>query len=138
MQTREATTFVHPSHPIIAPPRQMTRRRPWRSGRFSDERRRAHEAEERWREAGYGDAVIEKLEWDRRYSVLRVAGLELAYSDYKRFTAALAAAWDAGYVPGPGHSSVCGVDLPDVAPSLSGVDVDLASQDLLRPRHSSR
>ena len=134
MHTSQATTFVHP-YKAISPSTLMTvPREPRRRGRFTDERRRAAEAEERWRDAGYATEVIDRLHWDRRYSVLKIGELELAYSDYRGFVAALHAAWDAGYVPAAGHSSVRGADLPDAAPSLSGVDVDLSSQEVL-PRH---
>jgi hypothetical protein len=138
MQIPAATTFVQSPKPIRPPYLMTPPRQPRRRGRFSDDHRRAHEAEQRWRKAGYGPELIERLRWDRSYSVLRIGNLELAYSDYGAFRAALGAAWDAGYVPAPGHSSVRGADLPDVAPSLSGLDVDLSSQDVLPPRHQRR
>lgn len=93
-----------------------------------DERRLRKEAEERWRET-YEPEVAEKLRWDQRYSILRIGGSEYAFTDYDRYVAALRAAWAAGLVPDHGPSSVPGIDLPDVAPSLRGVDVDTTSHD---------
>ncbi len=138
MGTREATTYVDPHQPSLSPQPMTLPRQPRRRGRFSDDRRHAKDAEERWRDAGYAPELIEKLRWDRCYTLLRIGDVEFAYSDYLGFRSALRAVWDAGYVPAPGHGSVRGADLPDVAPSLSGLDVDLSSQDVLPPRHQPR
>ena len=99
-----------------------------RARRFSEEARRRHEAEERWRET-YPPEIIEKLRWDQRYSILRIGESEFAFSDHDRYVAALRAAWDAGLAPDHGPGSVRASDLPDVAPSLRGVDVDITSHD---------
>lgn len=108
----------------------MNPRRPKGSGRFGDEQQRRQEAEERWREV-YETEIVEKLRWDRRYSIVRIGGSEFAFSDHDRYVAALRAAWAAGLVPDHGPGRVLGSDLPDVAPSLRGVDVDISSYDSL-------
>jgi hypothetical protein len=87
-----------------------------------------HEAEKRWRKAGYPPEVVEALQAERRYSIVRVGDVEYAFSDYDRYVSALREAWAAGLVPHHGPSSVLGIDLPDVAPRLRGVDVDLVAQ----------
>jgi hypothetical protein len=96
--------------------------------RFGKERSKQH-AERRWREAGYPREVTERLRWDRRYSVIWVGESAYAFSDHEGYVAALGAAWAAGFVPRHGPSFVSGIDLPDVAPSLRGVDIDLTSKD---------
>lgn len=105
----------------------MTEPRRTKGSRSDDDQRRMEEAEERWRQAEYKPELVERLRWDRRYSIVRVRGAVYAFSDYDSFVAALNAAWEAGVVPDHGPGSVLGIDLPDVAPSLSGVDVDLFS-----------
>ena len=67
------------------------------------------------------------LHTDRRYSIVRLGSTEFAFSDYELYVSALNLAWAAGFVPDHGPSSVPGFDLPDVAPSLRGVDVDITS-----------
>jgi hypothetical protein len=111
----------------MTPPRKENRR-------FGEERKRLA-AEERWREAGYDPEVVERLRWDRRYSVFWIGESAYAFSDHDGYVAALAAAWSAGFVPRHGPSFVRGIDLPEVAPSLRGVDIDLTSTDSpgLRP-----
>jgi hypothetical protein len=101
-------------------------RKPARARRFSDDRRHRYEAEERWREA-YGPELAEKLQFDRRYAIIRIGDAEFAFSDYDRYLAALRTAWDAGLVPDHGPSSIPGSELPDVAPRLRDVDVDITS-----------
>jgi hypothetical protein len=96
--------------------------------RFGEDRRRAHEAMEKWEEAGYSPELIARLQWDRRYSIVRIVGSQFAFSNHKGYVAALRSAWAAGLVPDHGPSSVLGVDLPDVAPSLRGVDLDFAAR----------
>jgi hypothetical protein len=96
--------------------------------RFGAERRQ-QAAVERWLEAGYPPEVVERLRWDRRYSIIRVGESEFAFSDYDGYVAALDAAWAAGFVPDHGPSRVRGIDLPDVVRSLRGVDIDLAATD---------
>lgn len=97
----------------------------------TDDERRTLEAEERWRRSGYEQGIVERLRWDRRYSIVRIRGAAYAFSEYDSFVAALKAAWEAGAVPDHGPGSVRGIDLPDVAPSLSGVDIDLRSREWL-------
>jgi hypothetical protein len=86
----------------------------------------AEEAEARWR-AAYEPDVAETLEVDRRYSIIRLGSTELAFSEYELYVSALNGAWAAGFIPDHGPSSVPGCDLPDVAPSLRGADVDITS-----------
>ena len=73
------------------------------------------------------DSLFEMLRADRRYSIVRIGAAEFAFSDYDLYVSALNLAWAAGYVPDHGPGSVPGSDLPDVAPSLRGVDVDISS-----------
>lgn len=101
-----------------------------RTFRFGEDRRRAHEAKERWEDAGYSPELIARLRWDRRYAIVRIGDAEFAFSDHERYVAALRRAWTAGLVPNHGPSSVLGIDLPDAAPSLRGVDLDFAPRGL--------
>jgi hypothetical protein len=105
--------------------------------RFGDERERRREASERWREAGYPSQVVEKLDWKRRYSIIRIGASEFAFSRHDAYVAGLQAAWAARIVPEHGPSSIMGIDLPEVARSLRGVDIDLSSTDQSEPRSTS-
>lgn len=96
------------------------------SRRFGEERRRAQEAERRWREV-YGPEVAESLRWDARYWIVRVGEAEFAFSDYDGYVTALEEAWATGLVPDYGPSSVRGIDLPEAAPDLRAVDADIRS-----------
>jgi len=91
-----------------------------------EDRRRAHEAKEGWREAGYPAEVIASLRWDQRYSIIRIGTREYAFSRYSDYIAGLRAAWAVGLVPDQGPSSVPGIALPEIAGSLKGVDVDVS------------
>jgi hypothetical protein len=90
---------------------------------------RIREVKRRWIER-YGPLVAEQLEPYKRYTLLRVGELQYAYTSYERCVQSLGDAWDAGLVPRLGRGGVRGVDLPDVAPRLQGVDSDLGE---LRP-----
>jgi hypothetical protein len=72
----------------------------------------------------YGLDVAEQLREDRRYSLIRVGDLALAYSHYDAYVRALGHAWRAGSAA-TWVTSAVGADLPDVAPRLSGVNLDL-------------
>jgi hypothetical protein len=93
-----------------------------------EEPRRLRAAEERWAKA-YGEQVAKKLEWDRRYVIVRIGSSEFAFSDYDRYVAALRDAWAAGFVPEHGPNLVRGADLPDAAPALRGVNAGIAPND---------
>jgi hypothetical protein len=100
--------------------------------RFGKERRAIHEAEERWKKAGYSPSVIEKLDWDWRYSIVELGEDQYALSSYENYVATLRTAWELGYVPVHGPGAVRGIDLPSVAPRLRGGDVEeLHLQDSL-------
>jgi hypothetical protein len=71
----------------------------------------------------YGPYVAAQLEADRRYSLVRVAQTEFAYTTYDLYTRALAQLWDSGLVPEP-LPSTKGSELLDVAPNLQAVDLD--------------
>jgi hypothetical protein len=79
---------------------------------------------ERWVEA-YGPLLAEQLQADCSYAVIRVEAVEFAYSEYDRYLRALAQAWEAGFAPDVLPSTL-GRDLPQVAPALRGVNVDLS------------
>ena len=115
-------------HTVATALLEMTGFRPPR--RFGEERRRLHEAQERWQKAGYAAEVIDKLEWDKRYSIIELGESQYAFSTYEGYVEALRAAWEAGLVPDHGPGAVQGVDLPDVAPRLRSVDVELHLQDV--------
>jgi hypothetical protein len=96
--------------------------------RFGADEERAVEAAKRWREAGYPDQVIERLRWNRRYSIIGIGQSEFAFSRHADYVAGLRAAWAARIVPNAGPSSILGIDLPDVSKSLRGVDIELSSR----------
>ena len=95
--------------------------------RFAEDQRQIEEASQRWEEV-YEAAIVEKLEWDRAYWIIRLGESEFAFTGYERYVAALGEAWGAGLAPDHGPGPVRGADLPDVAPSLRGVDIELTSQ----------
>jgi hypothetical protein len=103
--------------------------RPRKDTRRFGEGRWQQVAEQRWQQAGYPLEVVERLRWDRRYSIIRIGESDFAFSGYDGYIAALSAAWEAGFVPHHGPSRVRGIDLPEVASSLRGVDIDLTSKD---------
>lgn len=72
--------------------------------------------------AAYGEAVGNRLEADRRYSIVRVGRLVLAFSDYEGYVAALRDAWDSGLIAEPGPADVLGWELPAAVPELHAVD----------------
>jgi hypothetical protein len=72
--------------------------------------------------------LARQLEPFRRYSIVRVGSAEFAYTRYDQFVQALAQAWDVGLVPEP-RPSALGRELPEAAPLLRGVDLDLATVD---------
>jgi hypothetical protein len=84
-----------------------------------------HKARDAWHDAGYAAELIEKLEWNKRYSIVELLGAQYAFSDYAAYLSGLNKAWDAGHVPIHGPGFVAGIDLPAVAPRLRGVDGDL-------------
>jgi hypothetical protein len=88
---------------------------------------RAREAVKRWEQTGYPLEVIERLRWNRRYSIIRIGVAAFAFSSHDDYVAGLRAAWAARIVPDHGPSSILGIDLPDVVSSLSGVDIRLSS-----------
>jgi hypothetical protein len=67
-----------------------------------------------------GDSRI-RVEANRRYSLMSVAGGQFAYSDPAEYLRALGRAWSAGLQPEPLPSAL-GEELPEVAPDLLGVD----------------
>jgi hypothetical protein len=85
----------------------------------------AREAKRSWTER-YGPLVAQQLEPYRRYTLLQVGDVQYAYTTYARCVGALREAWRTGLVPSLGRSGVRGVDLPDQAPRLEGVDSDLS------------
>jgi hypothetical protein len=97
------------------------------AGHFEDgPGERGARPEERWR-AIYDPEVAEMLHVNCRYSIVRLGSTEFAFSDYGLYVSALKLAWAAGFIPDHGPSSVPGADLPEVAPSLRGADVDITS-----------
>jgi hypothetical protein len=95
-----------------------------RRRRFTPESPLPEDPRERLQEA-FGAELADRLDPEAHYAIARVGSAEFAFSDYDAFAAALQAAWEAGRVPAHGPSLVLGADLPEVAPSLQGVDVDL-------------
>jgi hypothetical protein len=91
---------------------------------------------ERWIDQ-YGQALAERLEPERRYSLLRVGAAEFAYTNYERYVRALDQAWGAGFVPEP-LGLVEGSSLLEVAPNLRDVDADLAGLQASDVERSSR
>ena len=87
-----------------------------------------------WTEV-YGPLVAEQLDPDRQYALVRIGSVEFAYTGYDQYLRALGQAWEAGFVPDPLPTSK-GRDLPEVAPGLCGVDLDLGdlSPSDLEPR----
>lgn len=77
----------------------------------------------------YEPLVAAQVDPDRRYALMRVGNVEYAYGDYDAYIRGMGQAWAAGLVPEP-LPSTPGSRLPEVAPRLMGVDVDLAD---LRP-----
>jgi hypothetical protein len=87
---------------------------------------RAREAVKRWERSGYPPEVIERLRWNRRYSIIQIGVAAFAFSRHDDYVAGLRAAWAARIVPDHGPSSILGIDLPDFVSSLSGVDIRLS------------
>jgi hypothetical protein len=83
------------------------------------------EAKRRWIDR-YGPLVAEQLEPYARYTLLHVGDVQYAFTTYERCVRALSEAWAAGLAPRLGQGGVPGVELPDVAPRLEGVDSDLS------------
>lgn len=83
------------------------------------------EAKRTWIER-YGPLVAQQLEPYGRYTLLQLGDVQYAYTSYERCVHALRDAWNAGLAPALGRGGVRGVDLPDVAPRLQGVDSDLS------------
>jgi hypothetical protein len=96
--------------------------------------------ERRWRNA-FGPLVARHLDARRSYAVVRVAEVDFAFADPDAYVRALGQIWEAGFVPEP-RPTATGARLPEVAPDLRGVDLDLADlrpEDVRpRPRRSSR
>lgn len=82
----------------------------------------------------FGPLATERIEADRRYSLVKVGALQFAYSTYEGYARALREAWDAGFVPEP-LGSAKGSRLLENAPSLVAVDAELSS---LQASNSSR
>jgi|Tabmets5t2r1_1033131.scaffolds.fasta_scaffold89970_2 hypothetical protein len=80
---------------------------------------------ERWI-GQYGRALAERLEPERRYSLLRVGAAEFAYTTYDRYLRALNQVWSAGLVPEP-LGLVKGSSLLEVVPNLRDIDADLGA-----------
>lgn len=86
--------------------------------------------------AAYGQLLASQLEPSRRYSIVRIGMAEFAYTRYNQLVEALGQAWALGFVP-ESRPSVLGRDLPDAAPELRGIDVDLTRLepgDFVTPR----
>lgn len=96
---------------------------------FGADHERVREAEKRWRDAGYPDQVIARLRWNRRYSIIGIGASKFAFSRHADYVAGLRAAWAAQIVPNHGPSSILGIDLPEVAGSLRGVDIELSPRN---------
>ena len=77
-------------------------------------------AYDRWA-AHYGVELADRLEPDRRYSLMAINGYEFAYRDPAEYLRALGRAWNAGLFPEP-RPSALGVELPDAAPALRDID----------------
>ena len=77
---------------------------------------------EGWRRAGYAQPLIASLEAGRSYAIVDLGRAQFAFSDYDCFVVALKAAWRSGLAPDHGPGPVLGIDLPEVAPSLEGVN----------------
>jgi hypothetical protein len=77
----------------------------------------------------YGPVIAAQLDADLRYTLIEVGRSQFAFTDQRHYLRALGRAWDAGFVPKPLPSAL-GRELPQAAPQLSGVDVDLSD---LRP-----
>jgi hypothetical protein len=92
--------------------------------------------DERWIDQ-YGQALAERLEPERRYSLLRVGAAEFAYTTYDRYVRALDQAWSAGFVPEP-LGLVEGSSLLEVVPSLRDIDADLGGLQASDVEGSSR
>jgi hypothetical protein len=73
----------------------------------------------------YDPLVVEQLKPEERYSIVRVGGVQYAFTSYEAHVRALHQVWAAGLIPSSGPAAVRGADLPDFAPELKGVDVDL-------------
>jgi hypothetical protein len=82
----------------------------------------------------FGPLHTERIEADRRYSLVRIGSLEFAYSTYEGYARALREAWDAGFVPEP-LGSPKGSLLLEAAPNLVAVDAELSD---LQASDSSR
>jgi hypothetical protein len=91
---------------------------------------------ERWIDR-YGPVLAEKLEPDRRYSLVRLGAAEFAYTTYDGYVRALAQAWSAGFVPQP-LGLVEGSRLLEIAPNLRAVDADLSDLQASDVERSSR
>jgi hypothetical protein len=91
---------------------------------------------ERWIDQ-YGQALAERLEPERRYSLLSVGAAEFAYTTYDRYVCALDQAWSAGFVPEP-LGLVEGSRLLEVAPNLRDIDADLRGLQASDVERSSR
>jgi hypothetical protein len=78
---------------------------------------------ERWIEL-YGELVAAQLKADRRYTLIRLGSADFAFTDTDCYLRALGQAWDAGLVPQP-RPNTLGSRLPEVAPNLQGIDLDL-------------
>jgi hypothetical protein len=91
---------------------------------------------ERWIDQ-YGQALAERLEPERRYSLLRVGAAEFAYTTYDGYLRALDQAWNAGFVPEP-LGLVEGSRLLEVVPNLRDIDADLGNLQTSDVERSSR
>jgi hypothetical protein len=85
----------------------------------------------------YGEPVGERLEPERRYSLLRVGAAEFAYTTYDRYVRALDHAWTAGFMPEP-LGLVEGSRVLEVARNLRAIDADLADLQASDVERSSR
>jgi hypothetical protein len=73
----------------------------------------------------FGEFLARQIEPERRYSLIRIADGEFAYTHYTQYTRALRDVWAAGLVPEALPAAVGGA-LPRAAPRLRGVDSDVA------------
>lgn len=69
--------------------------------------------------------MTKQIEAERRYSLVKVGALELAYSTYEGYVRALGEAWDAGFLPEP-LGSAMGSQLVEAAPNLVAVDAEFS------------